>query len=356
MATGVDDFLLGAPDASPDGQTYAGSAFLLYGSSDNSLPAVIELADLNADTATSAAGVRFDGGTALDDVGIDVSAAGDFNADGISDLLIGAPGINPNNSGGAYLIFGSADPGLPELVALSDLNVTGPAGIVFNGASSSQRAGSQVARIGDFNGDQIDDIHLGIPSGNSGHGQSIVVYGAAGASAGTVELADLNQPGGPAGVLVQAAAVFSSTGSALADDLDLNNDGSPDLAIGASSADGPAGMGSGEAYVVFGPSRFDASISKSNQVNFVATGEPTVWTITVRNELINPIAQVLVTDNLPDTVDVMAATWTCSATGGAVCDQAAGTGNIITSGSLPGLAELVFTLTAPVMPMKTRRL
>ena len=40
--------------------------------------------------------------------GFSVSDAGDVNGDGIDDIIIGANGANPNDSGGSYVVFGQA--------------------------------------------------------------------------------------------------------------------------------------------------------------------------------------------------------------------------------------------------------
>ena len=68
---------------------------------------LISLADLNGVN-----GIKLDGEASgdysKDNMG-SVSAAGDVNGDGISDLLIGAPGHN-SNTGRTYVIFGDVAP------------------------------------------------------------------------------------------------------------------------------------------------------------------------------------------------------------------------------------------------------
>ena len=68
------------------------------------------------------ADVVIEGAAAGDLSGFSVSAAGDLNDDGIDDLIIGAPGADPNGrdyAGATYLIFGS-DQGLPAVIDLAN--------------------------------------------------------------------------------------------------------------------------------------------------------------------------------------------------------------------------------------------
>ena len=101
---GIDDLMIGAPFADPNG-LYSGSSYLVFGSR-SLFNAVIDLSGLNGST-----GFRLDGGTTDDQSGFAVSAAGDINNDGIDDLLIGALFADPNGStsGSSYLVFGVKD-------------------------------------------------------------------------------------------------------------------------------------------------------------------------------------------------------------------------------------------------------
>ncbi|MGH6907383.1 MAG: Ig-like domain-containing protein [Aestuariivirga sp.] len=61
----------------------------------------------------------FPGNTAGDSSGGSVSAAGDVNGDGVADVIIGAPGADPNGraSGASYVVFGQGAGTTPPVAA-----------------------------------------------------------------------------------------------------------------------------------------------------------------------------------------------------------------------------------------------
>ena len=69
-------------------------------------PGSVALSSLDGTTGFRAKGV-----SAGDRLGTSVAAAGDINADGRADVLLGAPQADPNGdkSGAAYLIYGEVD-------------------------------------------------------------------------------------------------------------------------------------------------------------------------------------------------------------------------------------------------------
>ncbi len=92
----------------------------------------------------------FTGASAEDAFGFSTSGAGDVDADGFADLLVGAP-----NSDGAGNLAGSA-------VCFS--GATGlPLHPVFQGSAALERLGFSVSGGGDVDGDGFDDLVLGSP-------------------------------------------------------------------------------------------------------------------------------------------------------------------------------------------------
>ena len=103
---GVGDVLVGAKFASPNGRGSAGITYVIFGHNHTTA-----FGDINLGNFTSGArGFLVLGAAAGDNSGISLSAAGDVNADGIGDIIIGANGTSPlgrgAGTGAAYVIFG----------------------------------------------------------------------------------------------------------------------------------------------------------------------------------------------------------------------------------------------------------
>jgi hypothetical protein len=101
-ADGLADFLIGAPKASANAGG-SGRAYVVFGRSGTQ---AIELSAV----AQGSGGFVINGQSGSDSAGFSVSAAGDLNGDGFTDLLVGAPGGDPTgatNAGRSYVIWGN---------------------------------------------------------------------------------------------------------------------------------------------------------------------------------------------------------------------------------------------------------
>jgi hypothetical protein len=178
---GIDDLIVGAPRADPDGRSRAGESYVVFGSTQG-FPAVLPLANLFA--GHGSAGFVLTGIDQSDRSGASVSAAGDVNGDGIDDLIIGAEYADPGGriyAGESYVVFGSAQ-GFPAVLPLADLFAgDGSAGFVLSGIDPDDQSGHSVHAAGDVNGDGIDDLIVGAPyadpRGHHNAGESYVVFG-----------------------------------------------------------------------------------------------------------------------------------------------------------------------------------
>ncbi len=258
---GSADIVVGAPAASPGGLASAGRATIFSGASASTLQ-VFSGSAANDQLGASLAGVEdvdgdlvadvlvgapqdgvfptpgfgyarlFSGATGAvlltiagqsnnDYLGRSVDRAGDVNADGVPDLLVGAPefGIpGPTGPGYARVVspasatsllsvsgtigagaFGTSVAGVgdvngdlvpdfavgaPEVVGVLPGQVrvfsgaSGAALLAFNGSSSSDQFGSALAGVGDSNSDGVPDLLVGDPTPLAGAGRAKLVSGA----------------------------------------------------------------------------------------------------------------------------------------------------------------------------------
>ncbi len=198
-------------------------------------------------------------------------ASGDFNGDGIGDLLIGLPFADgPDNAredaGEAVVIFGRG--GLEREIDLARDEV----GLHVFGALPGDNLGFGVA-AGDLNGDGVDDIIVGAPGSNglesirTDLGEAYVIFGGPDLG-GAVDTASVEQD-----FTLIAAEGFSRIGTSFAV-ADVNGDGLDDLVAGAPFAGREPGTPPGgprttigEVYVIFGSLdlRGGASVAKEEQ-------------------------------------------------------------------------------------------
>jgi len=152
---GIDDYVIGAPFANPNGIENAGKTYVLFGKT-SGFNDSIDLGELDGSN-----GFTIDGIAEYDLLGLSVSGAGDINGDGIDDLIIGAIFADVNaieSAGVSYVVFGSSDP-FNASIELSELN--GSNGFRINGVAERDYSGFSVRGAGDINGDGIDDLANG---------------------------------------------------------------------------------------------------------------------------------------------------------------------------------------------------
>jgi len=144
-----------------------------------------------ADVAAGAGGFVLDGEAASDRSSEDVAGARDINGDGLSDVVVGAIGADPNgtSSGRSYVAFGTSD---QSVIELDDIALGNGGGFAIDGEAASDWSGSSVSLTGDVNGDGLNDILVGAqradPNG-SDSGRAYVVFGKA--STSRVDLQDI---------------------------------------------------------------------------------------------------------------------------------------------------------------------
>jgi hypothetical protein len=221
-ADGHDDLLVGAPNNDEGGVPDAGAVYMVLGP-------VTGTVDLSLATA------KLVGERQYDSAGESVSGAGDVDADGHDDLLVGAYRHNAHGdayAGAAYLVLGPVTGTLD--LSRADARIVGEEYNDFAGAS--------VSDVGDVDDDGHDDVlfsAFGVDDGGSNAGAAYVflgpVTGTLGASMADAELV--------------GEADGDQTGDSVSGAGDVDGDGHDDLLVGAQRASEDAGI----AYLVKGP-------------------------------------------------------------------------------------------------------
>lgn len=242
---GIEDLIISAPNF--DGGVGAeGRAFIVFGKADD---AQVDVANIAAGLG---GGIALEAGTVGDYLGTSVSDAGDFNGDGIDDIIVGASGVNTNgaDAGAAYIIFGRVGGALTPI----DIATLGAAdGIIINGADAGDNIGKSVSSAGDVNGDGFEDVIIGgdgIDTAGGNTGGAFVIFGTS--STATIELSGI-EAGGAGGFLIEGVDSGDFTGgNDVSGGGDINGDGFDDLIVTAKNA-GPGGNATaGETTVIFG--------------------------------------------------------------------------------------------------------
>lgn len=170
---GFGDLIVGASGAPSDGND-KGETFVVYGKS-GGFASSISVSSLNGNN-----GFRINGIAEDDFSGASVSSAGDLNADGFDDLLIGAHQPFPRGEriGESYVLFGK--PGV-SLATISLSSLDGTNGFRIRGNSPGDMFGKSVSTAGDLNGDGFDDLIIGAPGADPHDidraGESYVIFG-----------------------------------------------------------------------------------------------------------------------------------------------------------------------------------
>ena len=221
---GLPDVVVGAPDA-PGAGSSDGAIYVFYGP-----------------TSAATEDKLHSPSTGTDDFGYAVANAGDVDADGYDDVLIGAPNADPlgTNSGAVYLARGSTSGASLDAA--------------YAAAPSLAYMGRSVASAGDADGDGFGDVVVSAPFDHAGGvtdaGSVYIVYGSASGLLGRTEVAPSDSPSG-------------YFGHRVAGFWDLDGDGLDDVLVGA-----PDWEHQGAVWVVYG------TISGTPNTEKLVAGDP----------------------------------------------------------------------------------
>ncbi|MBD8526434.1 FG-GAP-like repeat-containing protein [Pseudomarimonas arenosa] len=148
---GYDDLLVGDGNGGGDSSVVLGSAVIIFGSPRRNQE--LSVGVLNGLNGTVIQGVLLS-----DRLGERVGSAGDFNGDGIEDLLLGALGDSrvAASAGSVRILYGRP---VGQWSALMNVDQFGDAEVVdVQGASASGQCGVRVSGAGDFDRDYKHDV------------------------------------------------------------------------------------------------------------------------------------------------------------------------------------------------------
>lgn len=233
----INDIFIFAPYA----DSSKGQGYVVFGSN-STWPAKVPLSSLNGTNGFIIAG-EFPKSDSIANL-VSASGAGDINADGLMDILIGVPAAN-DYVGICYVIFGRKEK-WPTIFELNNLD--GSNGLTING-KNDRRAwlGISVSGTRDINNDGVDDIFIGTVTDTNfnSQGENYVIFGSKKQWLPALYVQDLS---GSNGFIINNIPNNIDDYNYVTGPGDINGDGINDLLIGDMRVKGQTG----QTYIIFG--------------------------------------------------------------------------------------------------------
>jgi hypothetical protein len=233
---GTADFAVGAYEADSGGADQ-GAVWILFLNADGTVAAEQEISE-----TAGGFGGDLDPG---DRFGIDVAALGDLDGDGITDLAVGAleDDDGGGNQGAVWILFLNTDG-----TVKSEQKISATAGGFGGALQPGDDFGVSVAALGDLDGDGTSELGVGAwfdDDGGVDQGALWILFlNPDGTVAGEQEI---NETGGGFGGVLDPNDRWGAAVAALGD---LDQDGIPDVAVGAHQDD-DGGTDQGAVWILF---------------------------------------------------------------------------------------------------------
>ena len=253
---GVTDIAAGAPDDSTGG-TDRGAVHIMFMNSDGTVKNTVKI-----DSTTPNGPTLSD----FDNFGSSVSAIGDLDGDGVTDIAAGASRDDAGGTdrGAVHIMFMNSDGTVKNTVKIDSTTANGPT------LSNIDNFGTSVSAIGDLDGDGVTDIAAGAnfdDAGGTDRGAVHIMFmNSDGTVKSTVKI-DSTTANGPT---LSDIDFFGTSVSAIGD---LNGDGITDIAAGA-IFDDAGGTDRGAVHIMFMNS--DGTVKSTVEINDTTPNGPTL--------------------------------------------------------------------------------